>query len=99
MAFDSWGYAHLVYYDSEAGQLSYSYGQGGSWYTTHTWEIDAYWVGLDIDSSNTPHFAYYDNSDGNAYIIDGQPIPEPATMVLFGLGLLGLGARLRRRTT
>ncbi len=99
MAFDSWGYAHLVYYDSEAGQLSYSYRSGSSWYTTHTWELDAFWVALDIDSNNAPHFAYYDNSDGNAYIIDGQPIPEPATMVLFGLGLLGLGARLRRRTT
>ena len=99
MAFDSMGYAHLAYYDSEAGQLSYSYGQGGSWYTTHTWDIDAFWVALDIDSNNAPHFAYYDNSDGNAYMIEGDPVPEPATMVLFGLGLLGLGARLRRRTT
>jgi len=99
MAFDSMGYAHLVYYDLEAGQLSYSYRSGSSWHTTHTWELDAYWIALDIDSNNAPHFAYYDNSDGNAYIIDGQAIPEPATMVLFGLGLLGLGARLRRRTT
>lgn len=36
------------------------------------------------------------NSNGDAFLIT-QEIPEPATLGLFGLGLLGMGALIRRR--
>jgi len=45
-----------------------------------------------FNSFNDPAGAGLDNLDFSA------PIPEPATIALVGLGLLGLGARLRKRS-
>jgi len=46
-----------------------------------------------FNSYNDPAGAAMDNLDFGY----GAAVPEPATIALFGLGLLGLGARLRRR--
>ena len=45
-----------------------------------------------FNSFNDPAGAAMDNLDFSA------PVPEPATIALVGLGLLGLGARLRKRS-
>lgn len=44
-----------------------------------------------FSSVNDPYGAAIDNLDFS------PAVPEPATIALFGLGLLGLGARLRKR--
>jgi len=46
-----------------------------------------------FNSFNDPAGAAMDNLDFGA----GAVVPEPTTIALFGLGLLGLGARLRKR--
>jgi hypothetical protein len=40
-----------------------------------------------------------DNMYGDASDVISPGVPEPATMALFGLGLIGMGARLRKRFT
>jgi len=43
------------------------------------------------------NFFLVDNMRGDASAVYDPSIPEPATLALFGLGLLGAGARLRKR--
>jgi hypothetical protein len=53
-----------------------------------------------IDSS--PRVAngmvYVGSDDGRVYAFEALTIPEPATLVLFGFGLLGLGFSRREHT-
>ncbi len=42
------------------------------------------------------HYCIVDNMSGDASGVS-SPIPEPTTMALLGLGLIGMGARLRKR--
>ena len=43
------------------------------------------------------HVISIDSQSGQSGWISGQPVPEPATLLLLGSGLLGIGAHLRRR--
>lgn len=70
-----------------------------------------YGVGMDFltVTSTSPNIAYImihdsgnyftvDNMEGDATGVISPNVPEPTTMVLVGLGLLGMGARLRKRS-
>jgi hypothetical protein len=52
-------------------------------------------LAIDTDGSGSVD-AYVRQTDLNATIIFGQPIPTPGTLFLLGSGLLGLAARRRR---
>ncbi|MFO7945945.1 MAG: PEP-CTERM sorting domain-containing protein [Armatimonadota bacterium] len=99
IAIDSWGYTHLAYYDAHTSQLTYSYRADDTWFTSQTWDTKAYWMDLELDSNNTPYIAYYDDTADRAYFIEGEPVPEPATVALFAVGLIAAAVRLRRRQT
>jgi hypothetical protein len=49
-------------------------------------------TGVVTDIGRTP-----DNTDAIAFLRQNQPIPEPATLVIWGIGALGLGIGFRRR--
>jgi hypothetical protein len=46
------------------------------------------------DSGPTPSFSYNPGPEG--VTLDADPVPEPATFLLFGGGLLGVAAYRRR---
>jgi hypothetical protein len=68
----------------------------------------AHFIGTDVYAGGQSVFGPVGNMDGSYTSLDhrfvatfssgGAPVPEPATMLLFGTGLAGLvGARLRRK--
>jgi hypothetical protein len=75
---------------------------------TDTWLLDATLVGLNSnitfgdrlesrDASLAQPFNVTGNSDGhfgpNLRVVDSQPVPEPSTLAIFALGMIGLASR------
>jgi len=72
--------------DSEVGWL-----QGG---THNAISLDLLSINQDFDLEKfTAHYTMYCGNDN----LMGSPVPEPASMILFGTGLMGLAALTRRK--
>lgn len=87
----------ITYNDSSTPTFSFTVNLPSttSWYDNTPGDL-VFWFGGDMDNSSGD---YEGNLQGNV-ILQGEVVPEPATMLLFGAGLAGLaalGGRGRRK--
>ncbi len=77
--------------------LKYAAWSGSSWAirTVDSSGAVGEWNFLALDSNGFPHISYRDSTNGDLKFADG--VPEPGTITLLSLGLVGLGVQLRRR--
>jgi len=99
---DNLGYNDTACRINEAGDVVWS-GYDGSDYEIFYWDAG---TGVVWQVSDTDYNCEYPQingkwiawqGDGEIWIADADDIPEPTTVALFALGLVGLGAKLRRR--
>ncbi|MFP3982468.1 MAG: PEP-CTERM sorting domain-containing protein [Desulfurivibrionaceae bacterium] len=87
--------------------LDFSVVKGGNYFSLYlldpsvsagTWNTEGLpKMGGNNSLTSFSHYSGYSGGDGGGGGGTGDPIPEPGTMLLFGTGLFGLGAFLRRK--
>lgn len=102
MAVDSFGQAHILFYDPQAQELLYTVRVEGSWSAPRTiYTGEAYFAQLELDSKGRPHYSYISRTSPTEseirYGVGQSSIPEPGTMLLFAAGVAAIALRARRR--
>jgi hypothetical protein len=103
LAVDGMGVPHIIWYDPTTNSVRYTANPYGTWLDPRIIAADttAYWVSMQIDSLDRPHFAYYNRNSGDdrVYYGVGEAVPEPSTWAMLAAGLGALVWLGRRRRT